>query len=354
MTVPGVDGRDIAEILAPQGPRRQPLRGFDQDYADLVDYILRCTHRIWEQKDVGLIETHYGADCPIHLMSGTTIGLAGVIDGTLRTLGGFPDRTLIGEAVIWSGDETSGYLSSHRITSTGSNWGGSELGPATGRRVAFTTIADCPCRENLIVEEWLVRDNSAIVWQLGHNPRDVARAQADADRSAGQGPQAWRSERMQRVRDLATTSFPVRSVPDPHADPEAWVRWFVDCVLNHRRLAAIRDAYHANARVQAPGGRRLFGHGETTGWWAAFLGCFAGARVRIDHIAHQAAGDALDVALRWELAGRHDGPALYGHPTGRDCYILAVTHWRLERGRISREWTVFDEVALLRQMEGGL
>ena len=116
MNVPGVDGRDIAAILADQGPRRQPLQGFDDDYSDIVDYILRCTHRIWEQKDVGLIETHYGADCPIHLMTGTTRGLSGVIDGTLRVLGGFPDRTLTGEAVIWSGNQTDGYLSSHRIT----------------------------------------------------------------------------------------------------------------------------------------------------------------------------------------------------------------------------------------------
>ena len=65
MTIPGVGGRDIADILAPQGSRRQPLAGFDSDYADIVDYILRCTHRIWEQKDIGLIETHYGADCPV-------------------------------------------------------------------------------------------------------------------------------------------------------------------------------------------------------------------------------------------------------------------------------------------------
>lgn len=353
MTVPGVDGRDISEILAPQGARRQPLAGFDDDYADLVDYILRCTHRIWEQKDVGLIETHYGEDCPIHLMTGTTYGLAGVIDGTLRTLGGFPDRTLIGEAVIWSGDETDGYVSSHRITSTGTNWGGSELGPATGRHVAFTTIADCLCVGNRIVEEWLVRDNSAIVWAMGENPRDVARLQAEADRQGA--PSHWRQAKIDRIMAEPHTPFPSRAAPDPHTNAHDWVGWFVDTVLNHRRLAAIRDTHRINARVQAPGNRRLFGHGEAIGWWGALLGCFGGARVRIDHIAAQPAPDGtLDIALRWEMAGRHNGPALYGEPTNRDCYILGVTHWRVSGGRVEREWTVFDEVALLRQIEGGL
>jgi len=33
--------------LAPAGrPRRQSLRGFDPVYTDIVDYIIRCTHRI--------------------------------------------------------------------------------------------------------------------------------------------------------------------------------------------------------------------------------------------------------------------------------------------------------------------
>ena len=55
--IPNIGGRDIADILAPQGAARHHIPGFDTDYADIVDYILRCTHRIWEQKDVGLIAT---------------------------------------------------------------------------------------------------------------------------------------------------------------------------------------------------------------------------------------------------------------------------------------------------------
>ncbi|MDX1413776.1 MAG: hypothetical protein R3293_06265, partial [Candidatus Promineifilaceae bacterium] len=29
--------------------RRQELEGFDEDYVDIVDYIVRCTHKIWEE-----------------------------------------------------------------------------------------------------------------------------------------------------------------------------------------------------------------------------------------------------------------------------------------------------------------
>ena len=221
--------------------------------------------------------------------------------------------------------------------------------------MTFATIADCLCVGNRIVEEWLVRDNSAIVWSLGQNPRDVARSQALANRAGGPTPQPWRQERMARVRATPATPFPARSAPRPHDDPEGWVGWFVDSVMTHRRLAAIRDTHHSNVRVAAPGGRRLFGHGEAIGWWAAFLGTFAEPRVRVDHIAWQPTHNGgLDIALRWELAGHHAGPALYGAPSGRDCYVLAVTHWRIDAGKVAREWTVFDEVALLRQIEGGL
>jgi len=192
MTVPGIAGRDIAEMLAPQGSRRQPMDGFDADYADIVDYIIRCTHRIWEQKDIGLIDTHYAPDCLMHLMTGSIEGAAGVVANTVRTLAGFPDRTLVGDAVIWSEEGPSTYLTSHRILSSGTNLGPSDFGPATGRRVAFTTIAECLCRANLIVEEWLVRDNSALVLGLGLSPREVAREQAAADRAPATAPAAWR------------------------------------------------------------------------------------------------------------------------------------------------------------------
>ena len=116
--IPNIGGRDIADILVPQGPARQHIPGFDTDYADIVDYILRCTHRIWEQKDVGLIATHYAPDIVVHMMTGPAVGMGDVIAGTSRTLSAFPDRTLTGEAVIWSDEGGGTYLSSHRITST--------------------------------------------------------------------------------------------------------------------------------------------------------------------------------------------------------------------------------------------
>lgn len=346
MTARALFGRDIAELLGEQGERRQDMTGFDPEYVDIVDYIIRCTHRIWEGKDIGLIETHYSEDCPIWLLSGPVAGRAGIIDGTIRTLAAFPDRTLIGDAVIWSGDATQGYLSSHRITSTATHHGAGEFGPPTGRAIQFLTIADCLCRANLISEEWLVRDNSHIALQLGLSPSQLACAAGPADADTTR----WWAGEIARVRAARPSPFPAATLP---REPHAFVAAFFDAIVDHRRLALARTAYAANAVLHAPAGRRLFGHGEIIGWWTALLGTLGGARVLIDHIAVQPASadpaDGDDIAIRWSLAGSHDGPALYGPPSGRDILILGITHWRFVAGRITREWTVFDELAIWRQ-----
>jgi predicted ester cyclase len=347
--IPNIGGRDIAQILAPQGEPRQDIPGFDPEYADIVDYILRCTHRIWEQKDVGLIATHYGPDIVVHLMTGPAVGMGDIIAGTSRTLSAFPDRTLTGEAVIWSDEGDGAYSSSHRITSTATNLGASELGPATGKRITFTTIADCLCKENLIIEEWLVRDYSAMALGLGYHPRMVARTHAAADKAKG-GKAKWRKAAMAQVIDAPLTAFSNHAMPNPAQDPRAFAHAFFDQIIAHRRFGRVREVYSPAAHWAGPGGRRLFGWGEIAGWFTALIGSFGDARI---HIQHVAAVDDM-IAVRWELAGTHDGGALYGAATGEPIYILAVTHWRIAHGVIVDEVTVFDEVALMRQMEGGL
>lgn len=48
----------------PQGRARvQPMCGFDPIYTDIVDCIIRCTHHIWDERDIGLIYSHYTHNC---------------------------------------------------------------------------------------------------------------------------------------------------------------------------------------------------------------------------------------------------------------------------------------------------
>ena len=150
-------GQDISEFMAAAGTgRRQSLAGFDDDYVDIVDYIIRCTHKIWENKGVGLIYSHYKHNSIVHTTEGILYGRDVVIEGTLKTLAAFPDVRLYGDEVVWSGNDRDGFHSSHRIVWVGHNTGHSVYGPPTGRKIFRQGIAHTLVKNNRIVEEWLV------------------------------------------------------------------------------------------------------------------------------------------------------------------------------------------------------
>ena len=132
-------GRSIEEQLEVR-PRRQALEGFEPVYSDIVDYIVRCTHRIWEEKNVGLCRTHYAPDCRMHTLAGPTVGAEAVVQGTVGALSAYGDRVVVGEDVIWSEDEPGLYLSSHRIVSHSTHAGPDGAVPASLRGAGVKSI----------------------------------------------------------------------------------------------------------------------------------------------------------------------------------------------------------------------
>ena len=91
------------------------MKGFDKNFLDLPDYIIKITYQIWEKKDVESIRDYYAEGIPVRSPDGVIYGPDVVVKATYATLNEFPDRQLLGEDVIWIGDEEHGYLSSHRI-----------------------------------------------------------------------------------------------------------------------------------------------------------------------------------------------------------------------------------------------
>ena len=147
---------------------------------DIVDFILGITFEIWGEGGVELIHQYYAADSIVWGLDGITHGAAEVVDGTRATLQGFPDRLLLAENVVWSGNRADGYYTSHRLLSLATNKGPTIYGPATGIRIRMTNIADCFIKDGMIVKEWLVRDNMTLATQLGAEPLAAARDMAGA------------------------------------------------------------------------------------------------------------------------------------------------------------------------------
>lgn len=341
-------GRSIREQLV-EGPRRQALEGFEPVYRDIVDYIVRCTHRIWEEKNVGLCRTHYSEDCVLHTLAGPACGKELVTQNTVGSLSAYADRVVVAEDVIWSEDAPGEYYSSHRITSQATHFGDEPMvGPATMRANGVTTIADCKVVANLIVEEWLVRDNATALWQVGADPRAIAAAAAQADREGEQARHGWRSEAIVATR----TQSDVNIEPGHPAAPLAAML----------RSALVDDLYgdaasqmSPCAEIRWPSRRRGFGRGYWVGCLMQLSNTLHDRAFRCEHVAARPLpnGDTA-VALRWSLAGTHNGTGVWGEPSGRELWLLAVSHYRLRAGLILEDATVFDEVSLLRQIAGGL
>ncbi len=341
-------GRTLADLLE-EGPARQDLPGYEAVYRDFVDFIIRCTHRIWEQKNVGLCRTHYAEYCAIHTLAGPVTGVEAVVQNTISTLAGTPDRLLIGEDVIWSDDGDLGLYSSHRIVSRSTHMGDDPLlGGATMVSNGVMTIADCLCRENRIVEEWLVRDNLRGVLQVGGDPWAVAQAQAEADREGDAARHLWRIDLIAATREGSNVSVPA---DHPAAGPAAML------------AAAFRDDMFGEAAIALsptcelrwPSNRHGWGRGYWIGCCTQIRGVLHKASFRLEHVAARPLpGGDVAVALRWALAGTHAGDGLWGKATGRDVLVAAVSHYRLRGGIIMEDTTVFDELAVLRQVCGGL
>lgn len=50
------------------------MRGFDARFADLPDYILKCTAMIWEGRDIAALNWHYGDDLLVRTPAGISRG----------------------------------------------------------------------------------------------------------------------------------------------------------------------------------------------------------------------------------------------------------------------------------------
>ena len=335
---------DIDTMMNPGAERRMDLPGFDPEFVDFPHYIIRITERIWPAREVDLCLKWYAKDCIIHTLAGPIVGAQTVVDNTWATLRAFPDRRLDGDNVVWSQEGEGTFLSSHLITSKMTNLGESDFGPATGQQVLVRTVADCLCRENRVVEEWLVRDNLALVNQLGFDAAQVAKRQAAADRAVGTS----------LIEKLAPYWSAVFEAPDtPVQTPAARIatellraRWAQPSEACARKLSDFR----LNAWV--PGGIFLYGPDQAWQWQQGIRDAIPDAHMRFEHIAEiPYLGDARDVAVRWSLSGHHRGKGRYGNPTGAPLHILAVSHFRIINGRVREEVTVWDDIAVMRQVE---
>ena len=144
---------------------------FDPLTSEPPEWILGITREIWEFRAISTLERHYADDVPVRSPASVVIGNGGVIPATMATLAEFPDRELYGEDVIWHGDRENGFVSSHRLLCRATHARPGMYGAPTNRALRYRILADCAVRDDQVYDEWLVRDQCAIVRQMGLDER---------------------------------------------------------------------------------------------------------------------------------------------------------------------------------------
>ena len=337
--------RDTAELTASSGIRTQPMAGFEDDFTDIVDYIVRITEQIWVERAVGRIYDTYDANCTVYTTNGVVRSVEEVIASTTAGIHMAPDGESHHLNVAWSGDEAEGFYTSHLGYARSTNSGASPYGPATGNRLGRFFVADCISRGNLIHTEWLVRDNGAAVRQMGFDIHEVA----------------------QRLAEVPLAEAPIVSVPtrlkgqvprkgyDGPTDTIAgWVENHFSKIWNMRRFDHIPHAYAPTVIAHWGGGRIASGTRNLSSLVIGLLASLPDATMRVEHVSWSEETDGLIVAARWMLEGTTRSGGLLGDvPAGRPVGVMGMTHLRFAGPLVVEEWTIFDEVAVLAQAYRG-
>lgn len=310
----------------------QPMVDFEDRFTDIVDYIVRITDEIWIDRAVGYIHDTYAADCIVYTSYGIVRTAHQVTANTVAAIVAAPDGETTHLAVAWSGDENAGFYTAHLGFDVVTNNAATTYGPATGLRYAMRFAADCVSHANKIHTEWLVRDNGAVVRQLGYDLDEAARAVAALPIAEPYMPD--------------TTDQPVIS---PSGSLDSWARTLFEITWNRRRLDRLGEWYAADVIVHSGGARDLSGVRNLADLILSIIASIPDGIIRVEHVCWTAEADGVIVAVRWVLSGNSARGGLLGNalPVGRPVYMMGVSHFRLMGPLIVEEWTVFDEIAVL-------
>jgi predicted ester cyclase len=320
--------------------RGAELEGFDPKWRDVPQYINGITSEIWEERQIGTLKQYYADDLIVRSPASIVQGNDGIIAATLSTLAEFPDRQLPGEDVIWA-PAPGGFLSSHRLICTATHSGAGAYGPATGRALRYRILADCYCTQNAVHDEWLVRDQAAIVLQMGEDVESWTRAQIAREG----GPEAC----VKPFTPANDVDGPYLGRGNSHDTGDALADLLTR--MMQADFAAIPSGYDRAATLNYPGHVTAYGHAGADQFWLPLRASFPSATFTIHHqIGREEPGLSPRAAIRWSLDGRHDGWGRFGKPTGAPVHAMGITHAEFGPYGLRREWSLIDDTAIWRQI----
>lgn len=317
-------------------------------YADPEEYILRWTDRIWSERGMGLIRQMYAPDLVVHGAYGDINGVEAVVRGSIMKHSAFPHRVGTPEDVVWEARGERSFVSYHRALHVGPHEGPWLYGAPSHRTSVSRGIAICLVDDAKVVEEWVVRDESAVVEQLGFDLQATAEQLASgtwgSDGAADSGLLGPAPQDPLTEGDSGTR-------PDTGRAEAALALELFTEVWNERMFHRVADLVHPEVIVHSAGRRTAVRHDGYVRELLQLLGAFPDAVVEVRDIAvNHSDFHGTRVAVLWRLVGTYGGAPIYGPPTHTPVDVLGSSMFLLRHGRIYREWRVHDELAIRAQI----
>ena len=317
------------------------MQGFEPKWKDFPDFIIGITKEIWEDRNIAALHHYYGPDMPVRSPASIVIGNQNVIAATMATLAEFPDRTLLGEDVIWCGTPETALLSSHRLFSTATHTRDGMYGKATGKKLTYRIIADCAAKNNAIFDEWLIRDQGAIVRQMGWDPKAFA---ADLISREG-GPEKC----VKPFTPQMDVEGGYNSRGNGHTAGQRYGGILTR--IMGADMAVIGKEYDRAVQMELPGGVTGHSWADADQFWIGLRAAFPSAKFEIHHtIGRDDPEFSPRAALRWSLTGKHDGWGAFGAPTHAPVHVMGISHAEFGPWGLRREYVLIDETAVWKQI----
>jgi len=344
-----VERRDFTQLVPTDRPRVQSMRGFDDCYTDIVDYIIRCTHKIWDERDIGLIYSHYTHNCVVYGVLGTMYDRETIVRETIQRCVELPDRRGMATQVVWRGNDVDGFYTSHMTHGMGRHTEYGAWGRPTGRTFVTRTVADCMILENKIYKEWVIRDNMALFTQLGLDVNE--RADELARYKFEHGETMFELSENRRLLG----QYPPETQADlsiAHDDGEVQVLEWLHHIYNQRMFGKINEIYAPTVQWHGPLMRELYGIAAVLQQTMRLVALIPDGAFVPQHICSiESEEGGRKYAVRWNLTGHHLGYGALGAPTGHPLFVMGVTHFHVIDGKIVDEWVLYDEFSMLVQIK---
>jgi len=326
----------------------QDMTGFEPAYRNIVDYIVRITHRIWEAREIEYIAKTYAPDCKVFDDYGLQGDNGTIIANTRATCAAYPDIILPADEVIWAGDAQVGYHTSHRLALAGTNTGASAYGPATGRSIHTLCIANCVSKANEIFSEHVLYNTTAMLADLGVD------AWAEAERSARDPMPGWPRDAATwaALRAEARPAQPL-SLADPVQgfDPDRFTRQLHQALWQDGDMGVL-DVAHAEAvPFHGTTHRRAAGRAAYAAMVAELRDCLGEIAFQVDEVYWMGnAAEGYLISTRWSMDAVHARSGLFGTPSRAPLQIWGITQSRVQEGRVQEEWMLFNELDVMIQI----